>query len=80
MSEVCPARSSQLLIGLLLKVGVRLLATLKPLKRQGWQKVGFILEAGNLGRRADACPKANRGARAFIDGGRDYTQKQCGQL
>ena len=59
---------------------VELLAAQKPVKRQGWQKVGFILEAGNLGRRADTCPKANRGARAFIHGGRDYMQKQCGQL
>ena len=39
--------------------GVQLLAALKPLKRQGWRKVCFILEAGNLGRRADACPKAD---------------------
>lgn len=59
VSEVCPAQGSQLLIGLLPKMGVRLLATLKPLKRQGWQKICFILEAGKLGRRADACPKAH---------------------
>ena len=39
--------------------GVQLLAALKPPKRQGWRKVCFILEAGNLGRRADACPKAD---------------------
>ena len=60
---------------LLPKEGVHLLATLKPIKRQGWWKGKFALfwrpatwgEGGRLSK--GQLPRAD-GARAFIGGGR----------
>ena len=62
---------------LLPKVGVWLLAALKPIKRQGWWKGKFallqrlaIVGEGGLMSKGQLPPTDNQGARAFIGRGR----------